>query len=315
MSAPAVLVDPYYGTLLEEPVGYPNALGILMSIGVLLLLGLAAGAMAVGRRLSTAWIAPGLATLLLFVLGLTGSRGAVVALAAGLIALVVLAPQARRSALAAMAGFTVATGFVAWEVASGLRVTGLALAAIGAAALVVGGFAPIMLSARIGQRGVVAGLAAVALLLVVGAMVSPPSLTSSYRTAYWRAAVAESRDHPLLGSGAGSYWLSWQEHRTVDTTVRDAHSLYLETLAELGPIGLMLVLDAVRDPGCRRRTPPISRACRSCDSRLPRLRRARRARLGLGDARRDARSPRLRRRGARPSEQRPSAPFQSHPPT
>ena len=74
------------------------------------------------------------------------------------------------------------------------------------------------------------------------------------------AALAEARERPLLGSGAGSYFLSWREHRTVDTTVRDAHSLYVETLSELGPVGLALVLVVVAAPLCaaiRRRGDPI----------------------------------------------------------
>ena len=54
--------------------------------------------------------------------------------------------------------------------------------------------------------------------------------------------MEEVRERPLLGSGAGSFYLTWREHRAVDTEVRDAHSLYVETLSELGPVGLVLVL-------------------------------------------------------------------------
>ena len=38
LSPPAL--DPYQGSLLKEPVGYANALGILMTLGVVLGLGL-----------------------------------------------------------------------------------------------------------------------------------------------------------------------------------------------------------------------------------------------------------------------------------
>ncbi len=48
--------------------------------------------------------------------------------------------------------------------------------------------------------------------------------------------------HPVLGAGAGSYERYYLIHRTTTQQVQDAHSLYLETLAELGPIGLALLL-------------------------------------------------------------------------
>ena len=48
--------------------------------------------------------------------------------------------------------------------------------------------------------------------------------------------------HPLLGEGAGSFSRTWLRERPVANEARDAHNLYLETLAELGPIGLVLLL-------------------------------------------------------------------------
>ena len=47
---------------------------------------------------------------------------------------------------------------------------------------------------------------------------------------------------PLLGEGAGSFSRTWLHERPVANEARDAHNLYLETLAELGPIGLVLLL-------------------------------------------------------------------------
>jgi len=94
----------------------------------------------------------------------------------------------------------------------------------------------------------------------VGIAVQPPSTSSSFRSAYWQAALAEVRERPLLGSGAGSFFLAWQEHRSVETYVRDAHSLYVETLSELGPVGLALVLAVVAVPlaaAVRRRGDPL----------------------------------------------------------
>ena len=57
---------------------------------------------------------------------------------------------------------------------------------------------------------------------------------------------------PALGSGAGTYDLYWTRDRPFGTGARDAHSLYVETLAELGPLGLALLLAAPRrrSPRC-----------------------------------------------------------------
>ena len=53
---------------------------------------------------------------------------------------------------------------------------------------------------------------------------------------------------PLLGEGAGSFSRTWLRERPVANEARDAHNLYLETLAELGPIGLVLLLLALAAP-------------------------------------------------------------------
>jgi cytochrome c-type biogenesis protein CcmH/NrfG len=51
----------------------------------------------------------------------------------------------------------------------------------------------------------------------------------------------QTRSHPLLGDGAGSFEQYWYRHRPLGGVVQDAHSLYLETLAEVGPVGLVLL--------------------------------------------------------------------------
>jgi O-antigen ligase len=57
----------------------------------------------------------------------------------------------------------------------------------------------------------------------------------------WRVAAEGFRDAPVLGNGAGSYEHEWSERRPNSTIVLDAHSLYLETLSELGIVGLVLL--------------------------------------------------------------------------
>ena len=150
---------------------------------------------------------------------------------------------------------------------------------------------------RFGRRGTVVLLCGLCLAVCAAVAVRPRRRRASVGLLV--AALAGARERPLLGSGAGSYFLSWREHRTVDTTVRDAHSLYVETLSELGPVGLALVLVVVAAPLCaairRRRRSDRGDRCRG----FRRVRAARGARLGLGDACRDARRARVRRNRAR----------------
>ena len=53
----------------------------------------------------------------------------------------------------------------------------------------------------------------------------------------WRAFAAA----PLHGSGAGTFQLEWERERPTALRRVDGHSLYLETLAELGAVGLGLL--------------------------------------------------------------------------
>lgn len=74
------------------------------------------------------------------------------------------------------------------------------------------------------------------------------SLSGSGRVPQWRVAWREFEREPVFGSGAGTYEQAWNELRPYDAQVRDAHSLYLETLAELGPLGLALLIAALGAP-------------------------------------------------------------------
>jgi hypothetical protein len=71
------------------------------------------------------------------------------------------------------------------------------------------------------------------------------SSSGSGRWQFWSAAVDEWRESPLWGDGAGSFEAWWGKHGSIALFVKDAHSLYLETLGELGVIGLALVLALV----------------------------------------------------------------------
>jgi hypothetical protein len=67
-------------------------------------------------------------------------------------------------------------------------------------------------------------------------------LSGSGRIDQWRVADREVAAHPWLGSGAGTYGEYWFQLRPSTVFVHDVHNLYLETLAEIGPIGLALLV-------------------------------------------------------------------------
>ena len=95
----------------------------------------------------------------------------------------------------------------------------------------------------------------------------------------------------------------WLEHRPGAWSIRDAHTLYVEMLAELGPVGLVLILAVFGFPlvlavRSRRRPPvPIAASSSSPFSRA-------RHRLGLGVSGSHARRDRVRERDRRRSERR-----------
>jgi O-Antigen ligase len=95
-----------------------------------------------------------------------------------------------------------------------------------------------------------------AVAIVLSAL-SPFALRGHERTQYWHVAVREAEAHPVLGTGAGTFQNWWLRDRTTPISTREAHSLYLQTLAELGPIGLALVLCALAAP-LTARNPSVS---------------------------------------------------------
>jgi O-Antigen ligase len=62
----------------------------------------------------------------------------------------------------------------------------------------------------------------------------------------WRVALDGFDEQPLHGTGAGTYRITWDRFRPPPPVkVNDGHSLYLETLSELGVVGLVLLLVAL----------------------------------------------------------------------
>jgi hypothetical protein len=65
------------------------------------------------------------------------------------------------------------------------------------------------------------------------------------RLPLWRAALDIYDTQKLRGTGAGTYQQYYPRYRTESTYVVDAHSLYLQSLAELGVVGFVLILVVV----------------------------------------------------------------------
>ena len=133
-------------------------------------------------------------------------------------------------------------------------------------ALVVG-LAVLMCLRRPSWRlvGVVSG-AALAALVVVALASSDEGvaarLLGENRPHYWRVAWEQYETSPLLGTGAGTFSNYWLHLRPVSSFARDAHSLYVEALAELGPVGFVLVFATLALPllAARRARDPIAAA-------------------------------------------------------
>jgi len=91
------------------------------------------------------------------------------------------------------------------------------------------------------------------------------NLSSNRRVTLWKVAWHEAKAHLVTGGGAGSFERYYLQHRTTALGVEDAHSLYLETLAELGAVGLGLLVLALAVPLVaairHRRHPLVPFAC------------------------------------------------------
>jgi len=91
------------------------------------------------------------------------------------------------------------------------------------------------------------------------------SVAGQSRYQLWKAALKENETAPLVGTGAATFRFWWARNGTTGESVVDTHSLYLQTLGELGIVGFLLLvafLLAVFGYGARNalRAPPARRA-------------------------------------------------------
>ncbi len=73
---------------------------------------------------------------------------------------------------------------------------------------------------------------------------TPGRLTAigSVRAVYWNEALQVFQAHPALGTGARSYGTARLRYRTEDLEANDAHGFVVQTLADLGLVGLAIAL-------------------------------------------------------------------------
>jgi hypothetical protein len=65
---------------------------------------------------------------------------------------------------------------------------------------------------------------------------------SGTRYLVWKSALHAFDQNPFTGTGAGTFELWWNQHATTYESLQDAHSLWLQNLAELGAPGLLLIV-------------------------------------------------------------------------
>jgi O-antigen ligase len=210
----------------------------------------AAAAVAIaGRRVPRAWLAGGVAAGIVPVacwnLASPGSNSSPVGYANGVAVLDALAIllflgfASTRRALWLRAAAALPIVPLAWDLAR-QRSTG-GEAALGAGLVVVALVAP-WRGRRVPAR---LAVTAAALILATALVAAPFALHGHVRGSYWRVALHEYAAKPVLGSGAGTFVDWWTRIRTTPGSTEEAHSLYVETLAELGPVGLLAVLAAL----------------------------------------------------------------------
>jgi O-antigen ligase len=62
------------------------------------------------------------------------------------------------------------------------------------------------------------------------------------RVQYWKVSLNAFADEPIIGTGVGTFAQRWDQHRPFAENVTEGHSIYLETLGELGIVGAGLII-------------------------------------------------------------------------
>ena len=257
---------------LEQPLTYWNAEGLLAAMGMVLAVRIA------GDPRREGWLrGAGAAAGVLLGLGvfLTYARGALGAVAVGLVVLIALAPDLRPTVraivtvgigagIASVVGNSLSTvkDLSSRDAGQGIEMLVVLIVLMTAAALIAPRVSrrPIHLpSLGVSRPATVLGISVT--LLILGALLlaateGKPEGTSPVRGAtpkrlgsidsnryrYWEQAGKTFTHHPLIGIGSGGFQVDWLKVVQRADASGDAHSLYLETAAELGVIGVAILL-------------------------------------------------------------------------
>jgi hypothetical protein len=297
---------------LQAPYGYWNATGLTAAIGVIGCMWL--GARRAGHALLSALAYPAMG-LLLLTLMLAYSRGALFALALGLVLWFCIVPLRLRGAAVLLTSAAGAGLVVAWDfsrhalstdsialharVLAGRQLGVLVLAML--ILLAIAGVAihfstdrlpggRVSIQTRRNAGALLLSILALAVIAFAGALATshrgftgsishgfhsltnphaavPPNtpgrLTAigSVRARYWNEALKIFQAHPALGAGARSYGTARLRYRTEDLEANDAHGFIVQTLADLGLVGLAIALAllAVWMAAAGRATHPFNR--------------------------------------------------------
>jgi O-antigen ligase/polysaccharide polymerase Wzy-like membrane protein/tetratricopeptide repeat protein len=263
---------------LSYPIGYWNGLAAAMAIAVVLLVWLGAQARAAWVRAAVVGAIP----LPILVIYLASSRGGVAAGVVGLAVLLGVGPARARMLGGLVLGAAGGAWLVflasrqhelvdalgnSTAASQGDRMLVVSIAIVAAVALL-----RLLLDARLARIevparatravGIAVAVAVIGAILVAGPskrweefkQVTPLETKSTYvaahltsgrgsgRYQFWSTALDAFEAQPLHGIGAGGYEAYWGQHGSLARPVRDAHSLFIEAMAELGVVGLALIL-------------------------------------------------------------------------
>ncbi len=252
---------------LEQPLTYWNAVGALAAVGFVLAVRVA------GDRDRERWLAAlGAAASVPLALGvyLSFSRGALLALLLGLVVIAVAGSDRAQVRVMASCGLAAVVACVAAALLPAVRALegsmaaregqGAAMALVLAAVMGLSAYAAVRL-----RTGAPPGRVRVPWIAVAGAVVviaggfalvasgagnrdGQPRVGAdtrrlasfeSNRYEYWQVAGRMFAGAPLAGEGSGSFRVVWRQERTINDPALDAHSLPVETAAELGLLGLL----------------------------------------------------------------------------
>jgi hypothetical protein len=263
----AIAVDEHVPRL-RAPLQYWNALGAVCAFGLPVAIRVVTDA----TRRNAARLAGGACGVVLTVaLGLTYSRGGVLAALVALAVITAVGGARLRGLLAALAIALASAPALAVGFAHGSRAA-LALALLaGLALLVPAGYGWTPLERRVTwtprhSRVAWRALAALAVAaLVAGAIYAPQawdsftttkqdrvfdpvrlvSVNSANRWVWWKEAAGAWSDRPVGGWGAGSFPVTHKLYRRDELPVQQPHSVPLQLLAETGLVGFALVAAAL----------------------------------------------------------------------